>query len=207
MSGTEIVWPRATEILREDPTFGPLVREVGPVRMDADPAGPFPSLARAIVYQQLAGKAAATIHGRFVEVLDGRVTPAAVRDASAEALRAAGLSASKLRAIRDLAERSLSGEVPLDDMDEAEDDEVVERLTSVWGIGTWTAHMFLLGRLRRPDVWPVGDLGVRKGWARIHGLEEAPAADELAPLGEPYRPWRSAVAWYCWRAVETITPE
>ena len=202
----EIAWPGAHEVLKDDDAFAELVRRVGPVRLRPRAPDAFQILVRSIVYQQLAGKAAATIHGRVVEALDGVVSPEAVLAASEEALRGAGLSRSKLKAIRDLAEKSRSGEVPLDDLEDLDDEAVVERLTRVWGIGRWTAQMFLLFQLRRPDVWPVGDLGVRAGWARVHGREEPPSAGELEPLGEPYRPWRSAVAWYCWRAVDVITP-
>lgn len=206
MTEKEVVWPGATEILVRDDAFGPVVEAVGPVRLSPPEDDPFASLARAIVYQQLAGAAASTIHGRFVEVLDGRVTPEAVRTAEDGALRDAGLSRSKLRAIRDLAGKVAAGELELDALEDEPDEVVEERLITVWGIGRWTARMFLLGQLRRPDVWPVGDLGVRAGWARIHDLDDTPGPDELEPRGEPYRPWRSAVAWYCWRAVETLGP-
>ena len=209
MSGREVsrvIWTEGTERLRRDPAFGPLVEEVGPVEDLREPATHFQALARSIVFQQLAGKAARTIHGRFVEVLDGDVDPRSVLAADEEALRGAGLSRSKLKAIRDLAGKVVDGTVPLDDVEELSDEELVERLTRVWGIGVWTARMFLMFQLLRPDVWPVGDLGVRSGWARVHGLEEPPDASELAPLADPYRPWRSAVAWYCYRAVDVLPP-
>lgn len=202
----ETVWERGTRLLAEDEAFGPLVERVGPVRLPPAADSHFASLARAIVYQQLAGKAASTIHGRFVDALRGEVTPGAVGDVGDEELRGAGLSRNKLRAIRDLAEKVRSGDLALESLGEEPDDVVEERLTRVWGIGRWTARMFLLGQLRRPDVWPVGDLGVRAGWARVHGLDEPPGPDELEARGDPYRPWRSAVAWYCWRAVEVIGP-
>lgn len=198
----------ATAALSGDAVFGPLVDRVGPVAMrEPDPSEtPFQALLRAIVYQQLAGAAARTIHGRVVRALGERVDPPAVLAAADDALRGAGLSAAKLRAVRDLAEQVADGRVALDDLDLLGDEEVVERLIRVRGIGPWTARMYLIFNLRRPDVWPVGDLGVRNGWARVHGLEATPTPKELLPLGEPYRPWRSAVAWYCWRAVEVITP-
>jgi 3-methyladenine DNA glycosylase/8-oxoguanine DNA glycosylase len=141
-----------------------------------------------------------------VQALGGDVTPLSVLRADELLLRGAGLSAAKLRAIRDLAEKVSSGEVPVDDLERLPDDEVVERLTRVRGIGVWTAQMYLMFRLRRPDVWPTGDLGVRAGFARMHGLDAYPTAKELHALGEPYRPWRSAVAWYCYRALETEMP-
>ena len=201
----EIAWPEATERLREDPAFGPLVDQVGPVRLRPPRGTPFQSLAAAIVYQQLAGAAARTIHGRFVEAVGGVVTPGTVLAAPEEDLRGAGLSRAKLSAIRDLAARTDSGDVPLDGLDLLADADVVERLTRVRGVGPWTAEMFLMFDLRRPDVWPVGDLGVRSGLGRVLG-REAPTPKEMALIGVGYRPWRSAVAWYCWRAVEVITP-
>jgi DNA-3-methyladenine glycosylase II len=161
---------------------------------------PFHYLVRSIVFQQLAGAAASTIHGRFVAALKGKVTPTAIARTSDEALRGAGLSRGKLAAIRDLAARARSLE--LDELPWLDDAEVVARLTTVRGIGPWTAQMFLMFALRRPDVWPGGDLGVRAGYARIHGLDETPGEKEMPPLGEAYRPWRSAAAWYCWRALE-----
>jgi DNA-3-methyladenine glycosylase II len=204
---TEAVWPAATARLLEDPAFGPLVDRVGPVRLGAGPREPFEALAAAIVFQQLAGSAARTIHGRFVEALGGKVTPARVLSSPDDVLRAAGLSANKLAAIRDLAERSEAGELALEALCDADDAEVVRRLTLVRGIGTWTAQMYLLFDLRRPDVWPIGDLGVRNGLSRVLGLPSAPSPRESEWIGTGYRPWRSAVAWYCWRAVEVLTPD
>jgi len=166
---------------------------------------PFDYLVRSIVFQQLAGAAAHTIHRRCMEALGGKVTPRAVASASDEELRGAGLSRGKLAAIRDLAAKASS--LKLDELPWADDDEVVRRLTTVRGIGPWTAQMYLMFALRRPDVWPCGDLGVRAGLARIHGLSCTPAEKEMPPLGEAYRPWRSAAAWYCWRALETDVQE
>ncbi len=187
--------------LASDPAFAPWVARIGPPRLPRVTGPAFPYLARAIVYQQLAGAAAATIHGRFVKALAGRVTPGAVLRAPEEDLRAAGLSKGKLAAVRDLAAKARG--LRLDDLPWLDDEEVQRRLTSVRGIGPWTAHMYMLFALRRPDVWPVGDLGVRAGYARIHGFGEVPREKDMIPLGEAYRPWRSAAAWYCWRALET----
>lgn len=202
----ELIWTEGTERLRDDPVFGPLVEETGPIEDTRGPATHFQRLARAIVYQQLAGKAAQAIHGRFVEALGGDITPRGVLECGESELRGAGLSRNKLRAIRDLAKKIEDGVVPLDELEDLPDDDVVERLTRVWGIGRWTAEMFLMFQLLRPDVWPVGDLGVRNGWARAHGLSEAPPPSELETLADPYRPHRSAVAWYCYRAVEVLPP-
>lgn len=203
---TVVIWEEGHRKLRSDPVFGPLVREVGPVTVPRPADAPFPYLARSIVYQQLAGAAARTIHGRFVEALDGQVTPEAVLAAPEEALRGAGLSRSKLAAVRDLAEKVSAGEVELGDLGDQDDDEVERRLTRVWGIGPWTARMFLMFWLHRPDVWPAGDLGVRQGYARLHGLGEPVSQSEMTDRGDAYRPWRSAAAWYCWRALEVEIP-
>jgi DNA-3-methyladenine glycosylase II len=197
---TDIAWPEATERLRDDPAFGPLVKRVGPVRLRESAPDPFAALLASIVFQQLAGKAATTIHARVVAALGGDVLPAAVLAATDDALLGAGLSRNKLAAIRDLAEKAASGEVPLDGWADLSDDDVVQRLVRVRGIGEWTAHMFLLFHLRRPDVWPTGDLGVRAGLGRVLGLADPPPPRETALIGTGYRPWRSAVAWYCWQA-------
>ena len=199
---TETVWPDATERLAADPTFGPVVREVGSVLVPVNRASRFAALARAIVYQQLAGAAARTIHGRVVTVVGGDVTPEAILASSEAALRGAGLSAAKHAAIVDLATRVSEGDVELRDLDDLDDATVKARLTRVRGVGPWTADMFLMFTLRRPDVWPVGDLGVRQGMGRILGWPEAPTAQQLELIGVGYRPWRSAAAWYCWRALE-----
>jgi DNA-3-methyladenine glycosylase II len=201
-SNTHLVWPEATERLRDDPTFGPLVRRVGPVQLRASRGDPFQSLSAAIVYQQLAGKAAETIHGRFLDALGGDVRPDTVLRTSEKKLRAAGLSGNKLAAIRDLAEKVSGGIVPVDDLASLDDGAVVDRLTAVKGVGRWTAEMFLLFDLHRPDVWPVGDLGVRAGLGRVLGWSAQPTPREAELVGVGYRPWRSAVAWYCWRAME-----
>lgn len=202
----DIVWPEATARLRDDPAFGPLVERVGPVRLRPSRGAPFAALAASIVYQQLAGAAALTIHGRFVDALDGEVTPDNVLSTPETALRGAGLSGAKLAAIRDLASKVRGGEVPVNDLDSLDNEAVVERLVQVRGIGRWTAQMHLLFELRRPDVWPVGDLGVRNGLGRVLGLDARPSPDQAEWAGLGYRPWRSAVAWYCWRAVDVVTP-
>ena len=136
----------------------------------------------------------------------GDVTPERVLALSEEELRAPGLSGAKARCIRALAGRAASGALPLEDLDDLPDDEIVAALSAVPGIGRWTAEMFLLFQLGRLDVWPVGDYGVRKGYAVAYGLPETPTPKALTALGEPFRPYRSVAAWYCWRAAETVTP-
>ena len=160
-----------------------------------------------ICYQQLAGAAARAIHARFEALFTGPPTAAAVLALPDDALRSAGLSAAKASSIRDLAARVEAGDVRLARIGRCADEVVVGQLTTVRGIGRWTAEMFLMFQLGRLDVWPVDDLGVRKGYARIAGLANAPSAKELGPLGERFRPYRSVAAWYCWRAVDTIIPE
>jgi DNA-3-methyladenine glycosylase II len=199
----ETIWTGGRRKLGKDPVFGPWVQQVGSIRVPVTPEEPFYHLARAIVYQQLAGAAARTIHGRFVAACGGDVTPAKVLRVREPTLRKAGLSAAKLAAIRDLAGKVKTCEVELHDLHDQGDEEVLRRLTCVRGIGPWTAQMYLMFRLHRPDVWPVGDLGVRAGFAKIHRLSAAPNQKELEPLGDAYRPWRSAAAFYCWRALET----
>jgi DNA-3-methyladenine glycosylase II len=186
-----------------DPVLAGLIAAAGPIRIGRRTGSHFAGLVEAIVYQQLAGAAARAIHGRLVAVLHDDVGPEAVLALSDEALRAVGLSANKVRSLRDLATKVLDGTVVLSPRGLARqsDEEVIARLTTVRGIGPWTAHMFLIFRLRRLDVWPVGDFGVRQGYSLAWEVP-MPTARELEPLGDPYRPYRTVVAWYCWRAVE-----
>jgi 3-methyladenine DNA glycosylase/8-oxoguanine DNA glycosylase len=192
-------------LARQDPAFGPLVEALGPADLRRGRARRthFAELVRAICYQQLAGAAARTIHGRLEVALGGHPTPESVLALTAEEMRAVGLSANKAASIRDLASRVLAGEVELDRVAKLSDDEIVGELTLVRGIGRWTAEMFLMFQLGRLDVWPTGDLGVRKGYALLHGLAEMPTPRLLEELGDPLRPFRSIAAWYCWRAADT----
>jgi DNA-3-methyladenine glycosylase II len=196
-------YPAAAAVLAErDPVMRRLVAEAGPARVRPPAETHFAALVRAIVYQQLAGAAAAAIHGRLIAAL-GEVTPERLLSLPADALRSVGLSANKTASLHDLATKVLDGTVVLDPrgLRAESDDEVVARLSAVRGIGRWTAEMFLMFQLRRLDVWPTGDLGVRKGFGLAWGIP-TPTAKELEPLGDPYRPYRSVVAWYCWRAAE-----
>ncbi len=187
-----------------DPVLAGLIERHGmpPPRRRVPSTERFGHLAEIIVYQQLAGRAAAAIHGRLVEALDGEVTAERVWVTPPETLRSCGLSGSKVASLRDLAEKVRSGEVELSRIGRLSDADVVRHLTVVRGLGPWSAQMFLIGTLSRLDVWPVGDFGVRAGYARAWALAEMPSPKELELLGEPFRPYRSLVAWYCWRAVE-----
>jgi DNA-3-methyladenine glycosylase II len=186
-----------------DPVIARLLAETGLPRFRRPVESHFAALARAIVYQQLAGAAAAAIHGRLIAALDGDPRPEALIALSDEALRAAGLSRNKAASLRDLAAKVLDGTVVLSPrgLSGEGDEEVVARLSAVRGIGPWTAEMFLMFQLRRLDVWPTGDLGVRRGYGLAWHVP-TPTARELQRLGDPYRPYRSVVAWYCWRAAE-----
>jgi DNA-3-methyladenine glycosylase II len=197
----------AAHIMRVDPAYVRVIAAAGPFNPRPPDADAFNSLARAIVFQQLAGHAARAIHGRFAALFDGNPTAEAVLGIPIDQLRAVGLSGSKAASIADLALKSSDGTLPLDRLDELSDAEIVQRLVAVRGIGRWTAEMFMIFQLRRADVWPVDDYGVRKGFAAIHSLPAPPTPKALDALGEIYRPYRSTAAWYCWRAVDTVLPE
>ena len=183
-----------------------LVKAAGPIELRDPLEDNFAALVRSILYQQLAGAAAAAIHGRFLNLFAGGLSPSAVIALPDGSLRSAGLSGAKAAAVSDLARKVADGTVPLLDIESLSDDEVVARLVQVRGIGRWTAEMFLIFQLRRLDVWPVDDYGVRKGWARAHRLKDLPAPRALQAEGERFRPYRTIAAWYCWRAVDTVLP-
>ncbi|MEA2681901.1 MAG: DNA-3-methyladenine glycosylase [Chloroflexota bacterium] len=212
MPETAAIDTAVAEVARRDPVMAAHIRRVGPFVPRPGQGAYFPALVRSILYQQLAGKAAAAIHGRFVEAIGGEVTPEAVLATPLEGLRGAGLSGAKAASVIDLARRVVEGVVPLDGIEAYDDEEVISRLSTVRGIGRWTAEMFLLFELGRLDVWPVGDLGVRHGWKLIYGMDEMPRPKELDALGERFRPYRTIPAWYSWQAVhiargEMILPE
>ena len=181
-----------------------IIKRTGPMELDASDSDGFGALVRSIMYQQLAGAAATAILGRFLRLFEDGLDPAAVLALPAGAMRAAGVSGPKEVAITDLARKVRDGTVPLGDVDSLTDDELKARLVQVRGIGPWTAEMFLIFQLRRLDVWPVDDYGVRKGWTLVHRKREVIAPKALTAEGEKFRPYRTIAAWYCWRAVETI---
>jgi len=189
-------------VKKRDPVLAKLVARVGPITYrPRSPDGHFGALVRAIVYQQLAGAAARAIHERVRGAVHGVLTPHALADLPDRTLRAAGLSAAKLASLRDLSSKVLDGTVTLEASSKLTDEEIITTLTTVRGIGRWTAEMYLMFELRRPDVWPVDDLGVRQGYGLAWGLRATPTAKELARLGDRFRPYRSIVARYCWEAV------
>jgi DNA-3-methyladenine glycosylase II len=201
---TRVSYAAAAEMLASrDPVIAGLIATAGPIRIGRRTGSHFAGLVEAIVYQQLAGAAARAIHGRLVAALDDDVRPEVLLALSDETLRAVGLSANKVRSLRDLAAKVLDGTVILSPrgLSHQSDQEVIARLSTVRGIGPWTAQMFLIFRLRRLDVWPTGDFGVRQGYGLAWDVP-TPTARELERLGDPYRPYRTVVAWYCWRAVE-----
>ena len=186
-----------------DPVLARLIDDAGWPQFPKPTESHFATLVRSVTHQQLAGAAAQAIHRRLVEALDGEVTPEQLLATPTAVLRAAGLSNAKVVSLQDLSAKVLDGTVVLDTrrLARESDDEVVARLSTVRGIGKWSAEMFLMFQLRRPDVWPTGDLGVRKGFGLAWGLP-MPTPKQLEALGEPFRPYRSVVAWYCWRAVQ-----
>lgn len=189
------------EVAGRDPVLHALVERVGPIKQRSRSAdGPFAALVRSIVFQQLNGRVATAILER-VRQATGTLTPAAFARVSDDDLRTAGLSWAKVAAVRDLTEKVNSGEVPLDRINRLGDDEAVELLTTIRGIGKWSAEMFLMFELRRLDIWPIEDLGVRQGYGIAWKMDPPPKPKELALLGEPFHPYRSIVARYCWEAV------
>jgi len=211
MTGTPEAQPKrrvsrseaARIVATRDPVLAKLVADAGPIRLRQRTLSPFGALVQAIVYQQLAGAAARAIHGRLIAAMPDGAEPEALLALSDETLRAVGLSANKVRSLRDLATKVLEGTVVISPrgLSRQSDDEVIARLTTVRGIGPWSAQMFLMFQLRRLDVWPVLDFGVRHGYGLAWKIP-TPTARELEPLGDPFRPYRSVVAYYCWRAVE-----
>jgi len=192
-------------VSQSDPQLGRLIEQVGEFRLRPEPSQSlFTALLRSIVYQQLSGRAAATILGRVQRLFPRSApTPGALLDMTPDRLRAAGLSAAKTLAVRDLAARTLDGTVPsLARIRRMDDEEIIERLTAVRGIGRWTAEMLLIFRLGRPDVLPLTDLGVRKGFGLTFRRGRLPTSSMMARRGERWRPYRSVASWYLWRALE-----
>jgi DNA-3-methyladenine glycosylase II len=190
-------------LLRRDPVLAALIRKHGACGLAAaQRADHFSALVRAITGQQLSTKAAATIYARLVALMPGGVTPQALASLSDEQMRAVGMSRQKAAYFRDLAQKALSGALPLDSLEEMNDDDVIAALTQVKGIGRWSAEMFLMFRLHRPDVLPVDDLGIVNAVKNVYRLRKRPTADRIRTIGEPWRPFRSVACWYLWRSLD-----
>lgn len=204
--GLSFAWDEAVKMLSAaDPALGRLIERVPSKRLElAAPGSPFEALLEAIVYQQLTGKAAATILGRVKALFEGGVvTPGALLALAEESLRGAGLSRAKTAAVRDLAAKTLDGTVPTANaLRRMPEEEIVERLTAIRGVGRWTVEMLLIFRLGRPDVLPATDYGVRKGFQSTFRKRALPAPKDILRHGERWRPFRTVAAWYLWRATE-----
>ncbi len=186
-----------------------VIKRVGPFRMETEfELSPFEALLRAIVHQQLSIKAAAAIHARVTALFGAQIKPRALLDMNVDTLREAGLSKAKILAVKDLAARRLDGTVPeLSVLHQESNEAIIERLSSVRGVGRWTVQMMLIFKLGRPDILPVDDLGVRKGYHFAYATPALPSAAELVEAGEKWAPYRSVASWYLWRACELDWPE
>lgn len=196
-------------ILKKDKILGKHVRRIGPMTLSpAKLKSPYESLAQSIAYQQLNGKAAATIWGRVAAIYsrsEKGLDPKAVLETPDERLRGAGLSASKVAALKDLSLKATEGLVPTSRaIAKMADEEIIERLTTIRGIGEWTVHMLLIFKLGRPDVLPAADYGVRQGFKLVYGGDDLPKPKELLAFGERWRPYRTAAAWYLWRVLDSV---
>lgn len=186
---------------RADPVLNRIIEQVGTYRIEfRDPT--FETLVKSIVYQQLSGRVASVIFGRLVEAAGGRVTPESILKLRPVRMRAAGLSGQKTAYIRDLARHTRDRRVVFEELAALSDDHVIERLTQVKGIGVWTVHMFLIFALRRPNVLPTGDLGIRNAVRKAYGMAELPKPAEIEMLAESWRPFRTVASWYLWRSLE-----
>ncbi len=193
---------RAVDHLKKsDAILASIIARVGPCKM-AYREPTFEMLARAIVFQQLSGKAARTIYGRLEEAAGGQLTPQAIQNLSVGEMRRAGLSRQKLGYIRDLAEHAISGKVDFTKLPSMSDEEVIAALTDIKGVGVWTAHMFLIFSLRRPNVLPTGDLGVRMAIQRAYRKRKPPTPKQVEQVAKTWHPYCSFAAWYLWRSLE-----
>ena len=190
-------------LLRRDPVLAAVIKKHGACGLaSAQRADHFSALVRAITGQQLSTKAASTIYARLAALMPGGVTPALLSTLTDEQLRAVGMSRQKVAYFRDLCDKALSGVVALESLESMTDDEVIAALTQVKGIGRWSAEMFLMFRLHRPDVLPVDDLGIVNAVKNVYRLRKRPTADRIRKIGEAWRPYRSVASWYLWRTLD-----
>ena len=197
------------EISANDKRFAKVISEspLCTIGSSVSPESNFQSLVSSVISQQLAVKAAETIHGRLNHLAKGQITPVRIAKLSDAALREIGVSGAKAKTIQGLAQASLTASVPIENLHELSDEEVFTGLTSLWGLGPWTVDMFMMFQLHRLDIWPTGDLGVRRGWESIHKLADQIEPKALDAKGEKFRPNRSVVAWYCWRHLDNKKQE
>lgn len=186
---------------KSDKILADIITRVGPYRITYREAS-FEALARAIVFQQLNGKAARTIYARLEEAAGGKITPEAIQNLSVGEMRRAGLSKQKMGYIRDLAEHAISGKVDFNNLHQMTDEEVIAALTDIKGVGEWTAHMFLIFALRRPNVLATGDHGVRTAIQRAYKKRKLPTPTEMEKIAACWHPYRSVACWYLWRSLE-----
>lgn len=190
-------------LARRDPILATVIRKHrSRTPLEASTMDPFPALVRTITAQQISTKAAATIHGRLVSLMPTGVAPDTLLALTDAELRQAGLSRQKAAYVRDLAAKAASGELPLHTLHELTDEEVIAAIVKVKGLGRWSAEMFLMFRLRRPDVLPVDDLGIVTAIMRLYGLRKKPKPDRIRKIGEAWRPYRTVACWYLWRSLE-----
>jgi DNA-3-methyladenine glycosylase II len=186
---------------RSDPILSEIIDRVGNYRIEFREPN-FETLVKSIVYQQLSGRVASVIFGRLVTAAGGRVTPESILKLRPSRMRTLGLSTQKTAYIRDLARHTRDGRLVFEQLPALPDGEAIERLTQVKGIGEWTAHMFLMFALRRPDILPVGDLGIRNAIRRAYRLEQLPGVAEIENIAVRWRPYRTVASWYLWRSLE-----
>jgi DNA-3-methyladenine glycosylase II len=208
-AGASTIGRKAVAHLKKvDPVMAEVIAKVGSYKgWPASEGTHFDAVARSIVFQQLSGRAAGTIHGRFQGLYGGRTPlPAELATTSDDQLRAIGLSRQKSAYLKDLGARVASGELPIETLHELNDEEIISALTQVKGIGRWTAQMFLMFRLGRPDVLPDLDLGIQKGIQRAYRLRKLPAPERVKKIGAKWAPYRTIASWYLWRLLDTVAP-
>jgi DNA-3-methyladenine glycosylase II len=190
---------------KSDPVLSAIIARVGPCRMEFGPPE-FHSLAEAIVYQQLNGKAALTIFKRFAALAGEPLTPQGILKLSEAQMRSAGLSKQKSSYLKDMAERAVRGELDFSRLPDMADDAVIKHLTQVKGVGVWTAHMFLIFTLRRPNVLPTGDYGVQVAIKQHYKKRKLPKPEQMEKIAKPWEPYRSVACWYLWKSLDVKTP-
>jgi DNA-3-methyladenine glycosylase II len=193
-----------SHLRKSDPVMATIIKRIGACRMEFGPAE-FHSLAEAIVYQQLNGKAAFTIFKRFAALAGEPLTPAGIQKLTNEQMRSAGLSKQKSSYLRDMAERAARGQLDFSKLQRMTDEEVIEHLTQVKGVGVWTAQMFLMFTLKRPNVLPTGDFGVRMAMKKLYKKRKLPKPEQMEKIAKCWEPYRSIACWYLWKSMDTKT--